>query len=234
MIWRDAVLAGLKRLSSTKATPIFTRQELIRYELKRIEQDAGSVGETPAQTLSRVLQELRDDKMIEFLGDGSYLLLADPIRIEDTELTDEAMDYSIQTQKLIFGEIETGESKALVRQRRGQRRLRKFTLENYGYQCALCDIKEPTYLVTSHLARWADYPKGRGDLSNIICLCQWHDPLLEYGLISLTEDYQILKKPIKDGFLHHILDITQEFRLPKTFLPSEEYLALHRQRAGFE
>lgn len=50
----------------------FSRQELIRDELDRIIEETRSAGRTPDYTLSRVLQELRDDGQIEFLAPGEY------------------------------------------------------------------------------------------------------------------------------------------------------------------
>lgn len=68
--WQTATLAAIHRLASPGRR--FTRQELIRRELPRIVAEIDSHGTTPAQTLSRVLQELRDLGHIEFLGPGQY------------------------------------------------------------------------------------------------------------------------------------------------------------------
>jgi putative restriction endonuclease len=51
---------------------IFDRQTLIDAEGPRILGDTGSGGATPWQTLSRVLQELRDEGLLEFVGGGTY------------------------------------------------------------------------------------------------------------------------------------------------------------------
>jgi putative restriction endonuclease len=51
---------------------IFDRQTLIDAEGPRILIDTGSGGVTPWQTLSRVLQELRDQGVLEFVGGGTY------------------------------------------------------------------------------------------------------------------------------------------------------------------
>jgi len=54
---------------------VFTRQELINEELPRITEETMTAGATPAQTLSRVLQELRDMQLVEFLDNrGTYRL----------------------------------------------------------------------------------------------------------------------------------------------------------------
>jgi putative restriction endonuclease len=73
--WRDAVLAAIKRLVAARQSTEFTRHEIIQTELVAITGEVGSKGETPEQTLSRVLQELRQAEIIEFLDNqGSYRL----------------------------------------------------------------------------------------------------------------------------------------------------------------
>jgi hypothetical protein len=72
MEWQDAVLNSIKRLCRAKKRKIFTRKELIRTQLSRIIADTKCTGGTPDQTLSRVLQELRDAGEIEFVARGVY------------------------------------------------------------------------------------------------------------------------------------------------------------------
>lgn len=55
------------------------RYRLLEDELEQIRAETGSKGETPEQTLSRTLQELRDEGEIEFVGNGAYRLVAVPI-----------------------------------------------------------------------------------------------------------------------------------------------------------
>jgi len=73
MKWTDAVRRAIKRHCRSKGSNIFIRQDLIKKELARIIADTGSTGATPEQTLSRILQELRDVGEIEFIdNDGTY------------------------------------------------------------------------------------------------------------------------------------------------------------------
>jgi len=44
---------------------LFTRRQLIDSEIKQIVAETASAGETPDQTLSRVLQELRDQVTVK-------------------------------------------------------------------------------------------------------------------------------------------------------------------------
>ncbi len=232
--WRESVIEGIRRLVNRKSSVLFTRQEILSEEIDRIAEEAGSDGETPGQTLSKILQELRDEGLLTFIDNqGNYIFLGDPIPVEAETLTNPEIDAAIQAQKLTFGAVPTGETTAVSRYRQGQARLRQLTLINYQHQCALCDIHEEQLLVTAHLARWSDSPQGRGELGNILCLCRWHDSLLEVGLISLTDDLRLLKKPVESKFLHSLLKNTSEVRPPKIASLAPEYLALHRKRTGF-
>ena len=71
--WREAVRAAIKRMSARTKAASFSRQQLVDAELSNIVEDVGSKGITPAQTLSRILQELRDAGEIAFTDDkGLY------------------------------------------------------------------------------------------------------------------------------------------------------------------
>ncbi|MHC4131811.1 MAG: hypothetical protein ACYSSP_02900 [Planctomycetota bacterium] len=73
MYWRDAVLDAIERQCKAKNNDLFTRQDLIKYELDQIIKDTSSRGVTPEQTLNRVLQDLRDANEVEFVdNDGTY------------------------------------------------------------------------------------------------------------------------------------------------------------------
>lgn len=76
--WKVAVLEALIRYRLKNNTKIIARRDLIETELPNIVQATGSTGITPEQTLSRVLQELRDDGFVAFVDDqGTYELLLD-------------------------------------------------------------------------------------------------------------------------------------------------------------
>jgi hypothetical protein len=73
--WRDAVEAAVRRYASKCDAGVFSRQDFLAVEEERIISECGGGGETPRQTISRVLQELRDEGVIVFLDDrGNYQL----------------------------------------------------------------------------------------------------------------------------------------------------------------
>jgi CRP-like cAMP-binding protein len=74
--WITAVRRAIERLTENSGNRRFSRQSLIEAELDHIIADVQSSSATPDQTLSRVLQELRDSDEILFLDleRGEYLL----------------------------------------------------------------------------------------------------------------------------------------------------------------
>jgi predicted transcriptional regulator len=72
MTWQESVAKAIQRLTSQTGRSVFTRQQLIDAEISQIVAETASKGETPEQTLSRVLQELRSQGVIEFESPGVY------------------------------------------------------------------------------------------------------------------------------------------------------------------
>src|SRR5262249_14252634 len=158
-----------------------------------------STGKTPHQTLSRVLQELRDEGLVEFLGNGNYFLQDSTIDIDEEDLTDEALDHAIRSRRLILLDVDTGTPVMLDRSRMWQARLRNLSLEQYTNACAVCDISKSSLLIASHIIPWAEAPTHRGRLDNVICLCRFHDILFEGGYWSLADDLSLIVRPKTRG-----------------------------------
>jgi hypothetical protein len=235
MEWREAVVAALERYSARHETKVITRQGLITEELPQIARDTSSEGKTPDQTLSRVIQELQAEKILYFSSRGTYVLLDKPVQVEADDLPDDAIDFALEAGKLQLGDVETGEDTRSLRVRRGQERVRELTLKYYRGQCGFCDVSDTKILVAGHIARWGDEPTARGNLSNVICMCSFHDVLFENGYFALADDYRILKRPnVGSRTIRQILDITEALRTGTPYPPSPVFLRKHRARTRLE
>lgn len=224
----------MRRSAIKSADGLVYRSALLQDELGQIAHETGSVGKTPGQTLSRILQDLRDEGEVEFVGKGAYRLVQSPVDVEDVELTESEIDSRIRRKLLRLGRVETDNPTSVARRRRGQDRIRALTLRNYGLQCALCDISPPSLLVASHIVPWSASEEARGDLSNVICLCRFHDVLFELGYWSLGTMHEVIvKAPLTAWPIKVLFPPTIAFRLPAAFEPQESYLLNHRQRHGF-
>ena len=232
--WRESVLGALRRYSRRHASPLITRQGLITEELPEIEATVTRYGLTPEQSLSSALQEIRDQGLLTFTGDGCYLLLDEPVLAERVELPEDALEGLVVANKLTFGDVETGDLLGLSRQRRGQAKVRRQTLINYSSECAFCSVDDEAFLVAAHVSPWSDDKLNRGNLANMICMCRLHDALFEAGYFTLTDKYEILTKPYpaKDS-IGTLLGTLLHFRPPTAFPPDPMLLQKHRDRIGF-
>lgn len=233
--WREAVISALERYSLRHKTVQVERSNFIDEELARIVADTKSLGKTPEQTASRVLQELRDEGFLFFTSAGRYVLNRTNIEVTAEDLPDDALANAVKAGNLSFNDIETNCEIGKARLRKGMNALRNATLSNYNNHCALCDISDKQMLVTSHIARWADNPEARGKLTNTICFCCFHDRLFEYGYFSLTDKLQlIIKKEIESRSIQNWINYcSSDFRVP-TCRPDSLFLGEHRRRVGLQ
>jgi len=232
--WQQAALGGLRRFAARHQTRLIRRSQLIVEELQAISSEVGTRGVTPGQTLSRVLQELRQLGILHHVERGVDLLLDRPILAEAEDYPDKALDIAIDREELLIEDVPTGDAIVLARQRRGQSRLRFRALAIYTNRCALCDVRETELLIASHIVRWGDDPEVRGKLSNILCLCRMHDSLFEYGYVSVADDLRVLKKAaVTSAVISYLQSTADSVRLPRSHHPSVEYLRRHRSRTGF-
>lgn len=195
----------------------------------------GSVGKTPAQTVSRELQELREEGKLFFSSAGVYVLTDQAVDLAREDLEEDIVENAVKRSALLVPDVRVGVEVGEARLRVGQTVLRRLTLANYGGQCAVCDTRDPRLLVTSHVARWADRPEARGKLSNTVCFCTLHDRLFEHGYFGLQDDFQLIIKPDVPGAAVRtwLEQCTTPFQRPINHLPMVEFVREHRLRVGF-
>jgi hypothetical protein len=75
MTWHESVLNAIQRVTARSGHRVFSRQELIDIELRQIISETDPGRGTPEQTLTRVLQELRNKGTIELETPDIYRLL---------------------------------------------------------------------------------------------------------------------------------------------------------------
>ncbi len=153
------------------------------------------------------------------------------------QVSEAEIDKAIaDNDEFIVKEVLATESKRITTIRNGQNAIRKQTLRNYSYQCAMCDIDDSEMLVASHIIPWAEDKSYRGLSENVICLCVLHDALFEQGKITITDNFEI---QFSDYFLNKCLDKSGTYyaikqntkahlKKPKAFIPTKELLTRHR------
>lgn len=120
-------------------------------------------------------------------------------------------------------------------QRIGQNFFRRAVLSSYNGECCITGIRNPTFLVASHIVAWSDDPANRLNPANGLCLSTIHDRAFDRHLFSLENDGRILLsrelQETTDTFLRDLFWPLAERRinLPEKFRPNPEFLARHRQ-----
>lgn len=142
-----------------------------------------------------------------------------------------------KSDRRIVSDAPTGSMESIVKIRIGHEQFASRTKDNYQGQCAFpgCEVNERAFLVGSHIARWSDCTKLRGDLSNGLCLCVFHDRAFELGYYSLDERHciELSPKHAESSVAVSKLRPYQGARLkPCTVLPSLEAINHHRSRVG--
>jgi hypothetical protein len=231
--WKNAVKQALNTYSLRHSSVLIDRAGFLNEQLSVIVISTGSLGKTPSQTVSRVLQELRDEGYLYFSKSGSYVLNHQQLDAANEDVPEDVLDNALNLNTLQLKDVDAFDKVQLGRIRSGIAALRKATLQNYNSSCALCDVKEGPLLVTSHIARWADRPEARGNLSNTICFCAFHDKLFESGYFALSDSFDVIRKP---GYFGAAISVwmeshTIQFKAPYR-PPSIEFLSDHRHRVG--
>ncbi len=189
-----------------------TRAELIDTELPRIISEVGSEGATPAQTLSRVLQELRDAGVIIFDGQGRYRLAAG--------VADEPLEQAIATEAL-----------ALRKTRIGQGPFRTALLARWQGRCPLTGIVEPELLRASHIIPWnrCESDGERVDPENGLLLSALWDAAFDRGLVSFGDDGVALVSSRLSGASLAVLRASGEGVLGQLSAGNRSRLRWHRE-----
>ena len=106
MTWTESVTKAIEDLTLRKKRQNFSRQELIDEELDNTLSRIDSTGKTPAQTLSRILQELRDLGYLEFLTNGEYIVTNNQINSDEIRQIDESIGLMETLNDPVNKEIE--------------------------------------------------------------------------------------------------------------------------------
>ena len=135
--------------------------------------------------------------------------------------------------------VTVGEVVQLVNSRIGQADFSANVRGNYNNRCCFpgCIVADSSFLVGSHIARWADVPELRGEVSNGLCLCLMHDKAFESGYFTISENYTVVVNRLKaeesEWVLANIAPYDgQSIRLGAV-LPSDDALLHHWIRTGF-
>ena len=212
MKWRDAVWGAVQRQTLASGGG-FTREQLVEQQIYQVKQDTGSVGATPAQTMSRVLQELRDEGVLIFDGMGRYRLAqasAGKADVEDAVRT--------QIEQRILARVGQGE-------------FRNRLLFRWGNRCPLTGIGDGGLLRASHIVPWAKCRSDgeRLDPENGLLLSALWDAAFDRGLVSFDDGGLAVRMPKLSQQGWAVLRESGSGRLEGLTDGNRERLVLHRK-----
>ena len=118
---------------------------------------------------------------------------------------------------------------ALIKSRVNQSAFRNYLLGRYNH-CCLCEVREPSLLVASHIKPWSQSnARERLDVDNGFLFCPNHDQLFDQGWITFDDSGKIcLAKELcqQDRDSMHV-DENMQIRLREG---NKAYLAYHREK----
>ncbi len=109
---------------------------------------------------------------------------------------DVAVHDHVQEERALVS-VATGQQLRIVQSRLGQAEFSRGVKMLYEHKCCFpeCDVNDPRFLIGSHIARWSDNERLRGQLGNGLCLCVFHDKAFELGLFTLDEHLNVYLNP---------------------------------------
>lgn len=150
--------------------------------------------------------------------------------IEKFHLSAETLEEVILAYYLNSVESDGGEIFRNIKIKTEQYKLREQLLENYHNKCALCKISNPKLLMSHHIKSWLKSTKEeRVNPTNSILLCSLHDALFENGLLSLSDQYEVIVSSDVD-FKEQGISIELKFDHPKQDAPALILLKEHREK----
>lgn len=219
--WRDLVRAELRRWIAEGRGDVVARQDLLRESLPSLAAEFPDAA-TPDQTLSRVLQELRDLGELEFVAPGIYRIFI------------EAPAESERRERILRGPpLPKGRSVVRnrpVRVRPYQPAFRSWVLPNFGHACAVCGLAPEWFLQAAHLRPIVAHPDLESDASAGVALCHNHHAAVDQGCIVIEKDLHLtlrrdLLSPMTDEARRVILAYEgKSLREPQRFPLNEDAL----------
>lgn len=224
--WRDVVRRELYRYREQTGQDVVERQALLEQALPILEREFPDAN-TPEQTLSRVLQELRDRDELTFLDyPGVY-------RLENL-----AYDPADDDSHAEGNEYEADTYETTVTARSVPVEFRDAVLSWYDHRCPVSGVDHEGLLDVAHVRSWSDHPEIRTDPGNVLVLDKTHHAAFDRGLFTIDDSYRLQVAPDftteSDILRESLVDGDgQQIRFPGSRRPASEYLRRHNESLGW-
>lgn len=225
--WREVVRRELHRFREQTGTDIVERQDLLEQSLPVLEREFPDA-KTPGQTLSRILQELRDRDELEFLDrDGTYKILdLDYNPTSDVADENPEQEYEVHT----YETTARGRSLPVA--------FRAAVLSWYDSRCLVSGVDHEGLLDVAHILPWSDHPDHRTDPANVLVLDKTHHEAFDRGLFTFDAEFrlQVASDFATDSDLLQQTLVERDGErvdLPDSWQPESEYVQKHNETLGW-
>lgn len=188
-----------------------------------------STGRKGLEGASNLDREIWD----EFHADWEALAVESEMLRRKLDAEEQSVDDS---EEQLVPEDFTGETRKVVTEQRiKQSFFRRAVLSSYRGRCCMSGLSESRLLIASHIVPWSKDKSNRLNPSNGLCLSAIHDRAFDKGLITLSDEFEIIVsdelKGRNDPFIDKIILPLQNksIELPDRFLPDVGFIARHRQ-----
>ena len=147
---------------------------------------------------------------------------------DESSYSENAIKIAEELSKEIDGLNVVGETKeAVIKQRVNQDVFRKELLKRYK-KCCLCGVSNTDLLIASHIKPWsASEPKERLDINNGFIFCPNHDKLFDKGLISFSDNGEIMISEQLGNIDRMFTNVDPSMRITLS-KENKKYLEYHR------
>lgn len=222
----------------------------------KIIQAAESIGRTPSALAMKLSNLASLDPVITESGRSGL----PGASVGDREIWEEFSSHTAQMMAEIEGALEqyqvnpeayglqddeVGEAadysasnvESKVKRRKGQNLFRDAVLSAYDFQCAVTGVCDARLLVASHIKPWSEDEENRLNPSNGLCLSTFYDRAFDIGLISFSDDFDLilseeLKAQAENAHIRETFFAREgnKLMLPDKFSPDPGFLAWHREQ----
>ena len=136
-----------------------------------------------------------------------------------------------EIENLDTDNISCTEKEAIVKARIGQSKFRDRLIEKYESKCCLCGIKNKELLIASHLKPWSksNDSKEKIDINNGLLLCPTHDKLIDKGLITFSENGEIMISELLTNDDRKLVNVNEKMIIQVND-ENRSYIKYHREK----
>jgi putative restriction endonuclease len=148
---------------------------------------------------------------------------------------DHVMPTENEVDEFLILEDYSGETRRVVTEQRiKQNFFRRAVLSSYRGRCCMSGLSEARLLVASHIVPWSKDKANRLNPCNGLCLSAIHDRAFDKGLVTLTDDFEIIvSEELMRSRDHFVIDALlplngRAIEPPERFTPQIGFIAWHR------